>query len=244
MKQRLDAALAARGLARSRAQAADLIRRGVVRVNGATLTKPSHGVTEADLLEISAPPRFVSRAGEKLEAALAHFSLPVQGGRFLDVGASTGGFTDCLLQRGAAAVVGVDVGHGQMDPALRRDPRVTLHEGLNIRHVPPGLLDPSFDGAVVDVSFISLRLVLPSVMPYVKPGGWLVALVKPQFECGPDALDARGIVRDPALRQQALDRVLREIQAAGWQLLGSLPSPLPGGDGNQEHLAVARSHER
>lgn len=243
MKQRLDAVLAARGLARSRAQAADLIRRGAVRVNGLPLTKPSHGVADADLLEVSTPPRFVSRAGEKLDAALAHFSLSVRGGRFLDVGASTGGFTDCLLQRGAGAVVAVDVGHGQLDPTLRADPRVTLHEGLNIRSVSPGQLGAPFDGAVVDVSFISLRLVLPHVLSCVKPGGWLVALVKPQFECGPAALDARGIVRDPALRQAALDRVLQEIEAAGWKPLGSLPSPLPGGDGNQEALVGGMKDE-
>jgi len=239
MKERLDQALAVRGLARSRAQARQLIEQGAIHVNGCPAAKPSQPVSPDDRIEVLQRPRYVGRAGGKLEAALAHFHLPVRGGRFLDVGASTGGFTDCLLQHGAASVVAVDVGHGQMDASLREDPRVTVHEGVNIRSVPEGLWPPGFEGAVVDVSFISLTLVLPHVLPWVKTGGWLSALVKPQFECGPDALDARGVVRDPAQQQQAVSAAVRVLQTLGCKVEEPLPSPVLGGEGSQEYLLAA-----
>lgn len=240
MKERLDQVLPARGLARSRSQARQLIDAGAVQVNGLPAAKPSQLIAPDDRIEVLQRPRYVGRGGGKLEAALAHFRLPVIGGRFLDVGASTGGFTDCLLQHGAAFVVAVDVGHGQMDAALREDPRVSVFEGVNIRSVPDGLWAPEFDGAAIDVSFISLVLVLPHVVPWVRQGGWLVALVKPQFECGPESLDARGVVRDPMLQLQAVAKVTHILREQGCQLEEPLPSPVLGGEGTQEYLLAAR----
>lgn len=239
MKIRLDAALVGRGLVRSRAQAADLIRRGQVRVNGAAALKPAWMVAPCDEIELARVPRYVSRGGEKLEAALRHFQLPVAGGRFLDVGASTGGFTDCLLQHGARAVVAVDVGQGQLDAALRADRRVEAHEGLNIRDLPRKWQGERFDGVVMDVSFISLRLALPPVLPLIGAGGWLVALVKPQFECGPAALDKRGVVRKEQDRLAAAGAIRDLVEQSGCRVAEPLPSPITGGEGNQEFLLAA-----
>jgi len=190
------------------------------------------------------PPRFVSRGGEKLAAALAHFALDFTGAHVLDVGASTGGFTDCALQAGAADVVCVDVGRAQLHARLRADPRVANLEKINARFLSGADLPRrEFDAIVVDVSFISLTLILPAVWPFLRPGGVLVALVKPQFEAGKEAADkGRGVIRDPALRGVVLSRV-RDFALsglAGALLVGHLESPLAGADGNREFLLCLR----
>lgn len=238
---RLDAALVERGLARSRAVARDAVESGRVRVDGVVVRKPSREVGVVEQLEVEGAPRYVGRGGDKLEAALARFAVDPQGWRCLDVGASTGGFTDCLLQQGAARVVAVEVGHGQLAEGLRADPRVESHEGVNIRETPPAPWSGTFQLAVVDVSFVSLLLVLPHVLPWVEEGGWLVALVKPQFEAGRGAVGKGGIVRDPAARAAAVEKVRAWMEAQpGWRVEGWMDSPLKGGDGNQEVLLAAR----
>jgi 23S rRNA (cytidine1920-2'-O)/16S rRNA (cytidine1409-2'-O)-methyltransferase len=193
-----------------------------VRVNGQKAQKASMMVEETSVIEIlgeSIP--YVSRGGLKMEAALTRFHLDVSGMRCLDVGASTGGFTDCLLQRGASRVIALDVGHDQMDPLLQSDPRVELHEGVNARHLTPQRFPSPFDLIVVDLSFISLTLVLPALVPLITPSGWLLALVKPEFEAGREALEQGGIIRDPKIRQAALDKILKFCQ-------DSLPLELRG----------------
>jgi 23S rRNA (cytidine1920-2'-O)/16S rRNA (cytidine1409-2'-O)-methyltransferase len=240
MKSRLDAALVLRGLVRSRQVARELVEAGAVHVNGTVVHKPSHPVTPSDVLVTDQSPRYVGRGGLKLEAALTHFGLMVEGWRVLDVGASTGGFTDCLLQHGARNVVAVDVGRGQLAPSLKQDPRVTSYEGINMREAQTVPWTGTFDLCVVDVSFISLRLVLPQVLPWVKPGGCLLALIKPQFEAGPEALDKRGLVRDPADHERAVTGVKTLVaDTRGWQVRGVIPCPVRGGDGNQEFLLLA-----
>lgn len=240
-RQRLDVLLAERGLARSRSEARDLILRGLVTVAGRVAAKPAEMHPREVALEVEAGAGgHVSRAAVKLAAALEAFQLSPAGLTAIDIGASTGGFTQTLLARGACRVYAVDVGHGQLDPRLATDPRVVSLEGLDARaltrqHIPepPGAL-------VADVSFISLRLALPAPMALLAPDAWLVALVKPQFELGPDALDKRGIVRDAALAAGAVAtiRLWLAVQP-GWRVLGSLPSPLPGREGNQEFLIAA-----
>lgn len=243
-KQRLDELLVTRGLADTRSQAKALIMSGRVRLGTERLDKPGR-VYPADLaLTLDAPPRFVSRGGEKLQGFLDHFPLDLSGAHVLDVGASTGGFTDCALQAGAASVVCLDVGRAQLHAKLRTDPRVTNLEQINARHLAPGDLPrPDFDAVVMDLSFISLRVVLPAVWPFVRPGGHLVALVKPQFEAGKAAVDkGRGVIRDPAVHAA----VLADIQAFALAhlpqatLVGTLDSPLVGGDGNREFLLGLR----
>ncbi len=237
---RLDELLVARGLASSRAQAKALIMSGRVLRGTARLEKPGADVPVDVELTVEQPPRFVSRGGEKLAAALEGFSLDLRGAHVLDVGASTGGFTDCALQAGAADVVCVDVGRAQLHARLRADPRVTNIEKLNARFLRPEDLPRSdFDAIVMDLAFISLTVVLPAVWPLVRPGGTLVALVKPQFEAGKTEADkGRGVIRDATVQQAALTRVrdfaLAELPAA--QLVGSIDSPITGGDGNREFL--------
>jgi 23S rRNA (cytidine1920-2'-O)/16S rRNA (cytidine1409-2'-O)-methyltransferase len=182
------------------------------------------------------PPRFVSRGGEKLAAALDHFAVDVAGLRCLDAGASTGGFTDCLLQRGAASVVAVDVGHGQLDWSLRNDPRVTVREGLNLRHATPGDLDGPFPVVTADLSFISLRVVGPALASLVAPGGDAIVLVKPQFEAGRGEVGKGGVVTDPAVHRRVVDEVTASFEALGWRCAGVMESPLKGPAGNTEFL--------
>jgi 23S rRNA (cytidine1920-2'-O)/16S rRNA (cytidine1409-2'-O)-methyltransferase len=227
VKKRLDVLLVERGLAESRAQAQALVMAG--RVPG--FAKAGQQVDEAEELELTAPPRFVSRGGEKLDHALEVFGLDVRGRAAVDVGASTGGFTDVLLQRGAERVVALDVGRGQLHERLRDDPRVTVMEGVNARHLTELAFPP--DLVVADVSFISLRQVLPAVLRLARPGWDGVVLVKPQFEAG--RADVKGgVVRDPAVHA----RVLREIAEAAldWNAatLGITDSGLPGPKGNRE----------
>ena len=243
-KLRLDELLVTRELAASRAQAKALIMTGRVLHGTERLDKPGKEFP-ADLeLTIEQPPRFVSRGGEKLAAALDRFALDLRGAHVLDIGASTGGFTDCALQAGAADVVCVDVGRAQLHAKLRSDPRVTNLEKLNARHLTPADLPRSeFDVVVMDVSFISLTVVLPAVWPFLRPGGALVALVKPQFEAGKSEADkGRGVIRDPAVQEVALARV-RDFALAelpGARLIDTMDSPITGADGNREFLLGLR----
>ena len=251
-RERLDTLLVARGLAPSRERARALIMAGEVRVAGRPVTKAGAPVppdAEITLATTPAEMRYVSRGGLKLERALDAFQLDPAGCVCVDVGASTGGFTDLLLQRGAARVYAVDVGHGQLAWALRNDPRVTVMERTNIRHLEA--LPELVDCAVIDVSFISLRLVLPRVAALLKPGGWAVALVKPQFEAGrAEANRGAGVIREPAVHQ----RVLRDLvawladspanapNAHSERLIASglVASPITGRDGNHEYLLLLR----
>lgn len=208
------------------------------------LDKPGRELPVDIELTLEQPPRFVSRGGEKLQGFIDRFSLDLRGAHVLDVGASTGGFTDCALQAGAAAVVCVDVGRAQLHARLRGDPRVTNLEKINARHLRPADLPRSdYDAIVMDLSFISLRAVLPAVWPLLRAGGTLVALVKPQFEAGKAEVDkGRGIIRDPAVQQRVLGDVtafaLSELPGA--VLLGSMDSPITGTDGNREFLLGLR----
>jgi 23S rRNA (cytidine1920-2'-O)/16S rRNA (cytidine1409-2'-O)-methyltransferase len=244
---RLDELLVARGIAESRAQAKALIMSGRVLHGTDRLEKPGKEVAEDLALTVEQLPRFVSRGGEKLAAALAHFQVPVTGAHVLDVGASTGGFTDCCLQAGAADVVCVDVGRAQLHARLRADPRVTNLEKVNARFLDPAALPrPRFDLVVMDLSFISLTAVLPAVWSALRPGGTLVALVKPQFEAGKAEVDkGRGVIRDAAVQDAALDRVrsFARTDLPGCEVLGSIDSPITGADGNREFLLCLRRRE-
>jgi 23S rRNA (cytidine1920-2'-O)/16S rRNA (cytidine1409-2'-O)-methyltransferase len=243
-KVRLDELLVARGLAESRTQAKALIMSGRVLHGTERLEKPGREVLADVALTVEQPPRFVSRGGEKLVAALTHFALDLRGAHVLDVGASTGGFTDCALQAGAAEVVCVDVGRAQLHARLRADPRVTNLEKLNARFLRAGDLPRrDFDATVMDLSFISLTAVLPAVWPFLRPGGVLVALVKPQFEAGKTEVDkGRGVIRDAAVQEATLVRV-RDFALAelpGATLVGTMNSPIAGADGNREFLLCVR----
>ena len=241
MRVRLDELLVARGLAASRSLAQRLVREGKVRVAGKANPKPGNPVPEDAEIEVEAPERFVSRGGWKLEGAFETFGLDVEGLDCLDVGASTGGFTDCMLQHGAARVAALDVGHGQLHPKMLADPRVLSREGFNCRALSPEDLPfvPRF--AACDVSFISLRLILPPMARVVAPGSFLVTLVKPQFEAGRDEVGRGGVVRDQKVR----DRVLQGIRAfgtgeLGLEWAGVRESPIRGAAGNIEYTALWR----
>lgn len=239
-KQRLDELLVTLGLCPTRAQAKALIMSGRVRHGTDRLDKPGKEYPSDITLTVDQPPRFVSRGGDKLTAYLEQFPLDLAGAHLLDVGASTGGFTDCALQAGAASATCVDVGHGQLHEKLRRDPRVTNLEKLNARHLAAGELPRAdYDLVVMDLSFISLKSVLPAVWPFLRPGGTLIALVKPQFEAGKAEVDkGQGIIRDDAVRARVLAEVrafaLRELSGAA--LRGEMDCPVHGADGNREFL--------
>lgn len=240
-RQRLDVILVERGLAPTRERARSLIMGGSVRVGDHTAPKPGMLLPEAVEVQVTAPPPFVGRGGIKLQHALDVFGLDVRGRNAVDVGASTGGFTDCLLQRGAASVVAIDVGHGQLDYRLRSDPRVVVRERVNARH--PLDLPGSVDLATVDVSFISLELVLPNVAAAVGRGGDIVALVKPQFEVGKGQVGKGGVVRDAAQHAAVLARIINWALGQDLRLQGLTPSPLLGDAGNREfllHMKTAR----
>lgn len=247
---RADLLLAQRGLAPSRTAAQALIEAGRVTLHEAgtalVLRKPSHKLPSDADLAVAADPadRFVSRGGLKLAGALAHTGLAVGGWRCLDVGISTGGFSDCLLQAGAAAVVGVDVGHGQLHPRLAVEPRLVLFEGVNARALDAAAILAAnaglpFDLAVADVSFISLTLVLPAMAPLLRPGGRLLCLVKPQFEVGREGLGKGGIVRDAALYQVVRNKIETIAVELGLRLQDWFDSPIAGGDGNREFFVLA-----
>jgi len=233
--ERLDLALVRRGMAPTRSQARHLIRSGRVRVDERKVERPAHPVKPGSRLEISEPDRvYVSRGGEKLEAALEAMGVEVSGLRCLDVGASAGGFTQCLLRRGAAQVTAVDVGRQQLHPSLRGDRRVRVFEECDIRTVSPARLGAPFDLAVVDVSFISLTRVLEPIRRMLGPQAPALALIKPQFELGPGGAGRKGVVRDPGDRRRAVDRVREFAAGTGWQLGEVVESPLEGDRGNRE----------
>jgi 23S rRNA (cytidine1920-2'-O)/16S rRNA (cytidine1409-2'-O)-methyltransferase len=240
-RRRLDAELVRRGLVASREQARAAVAAGLVTVAGAPADKPGRLVGIDDPIAVAGPPpRFVSRGGEKLDAALDRFGLDLAGRRVLDAGASTGGFTDCCLQRGAGSVVAVDVGYGQLHERLRTDPRVDVRERCNIRDLRPEDVHPPPDLVVADLSFISLRTVAPALLAVVAPGADLVLLVKPQFEAGRAAVSAgRGVIRDPEVRAEVLAEVGVRLQSLGASIMGAMVSPLRGADGNVEFLLHA-----
>ncbi len=241
-KERLDQALFLRGLCDSRETAKRLILAGEVRVAGHEgLLKPGLKVAADAVIEVRSRPKFVGRGGLKLERALDEFGLAVEGKVALDAGASTGGFTDCLLQRGAARVYAYDVGSNQLAWKLRSDPRVVSREGFNLRHLRPGDLPEPVDLVVVDVSFISLTLILGPVFGVLKPEGDLVCLIKPQFELRKEQVGKGGIVRDPALHEEAVAKVrVHVVETLGKCWRGMVPSPISGTDGNTEFLAWLR----
>jgi 23S rRNA (cytidine1920-2'-O)/16S rRNA (cytidine1409-2'-O)-methyltransferase len=243
-RMRLDEALVAAGLAASRSRARDMVKRGTVEVGGTIESKPARMVSGSDALTVDDPgARHVSRAALKLIAGLDAFGFDPKGLTALDLGASTGGFTQVLLERGAAHVVAIDVGHGQLDPALAEDPRITPLEGLNARDLTAEhLTGRAIEAIVCDVSFISLKLALPPALTLAQDGAWGVFLVKPQFEVGRALLGKGGIVREYAAGRKAAEEIAAWLEAAqGWSVAGLLPSPLAGGDGNQEFLLAARN---
>jgi 23S rRNA (cytidine1920-2'-O)/16S rRNA (cytidine1409-2'-O)-methyltransferase len=229
-----------RGLAPSRARAQSLIRGGLVKVDGGLETRPGARVAVGAAINLDAgAPRYVSRGALKLAAALDHFGLPVSGVVALDVGASTGGFTEVLLARGAARVYAVDVGHGQLDPVLRTDVRVVSLEGCDARRLDRTLIAEPVGAIVADVSFISLGKALAVPLSLASADAWLVALIKPQFEVGPGAIGKGGIVRDAAARRRAVEGVRAWIAGAGWRVREVIASPIRGGSGNEEFLLGA-----
>jgi 23S rRNA (cytidine1920-2'-O)/16S rRNA (cytidine1409-2'-O)-methyltransferase len=238
VRRRLDAELVRRGLLGSRRQAVEAIAAGRVRVGGSPAPGPTRLVAADEPIQITGdPPRFVSRGGEKLAGALDRFALDVRGLRALDAGASTGGFTDCLLQAGVVHVDAVDVGRGQLAWSLRDDPRVTVRERTNVRHLEPDELGGPVDLTVADLSFISLVTVAPALARCTKADGDLVLLVKPQFECGRARIGKGGVVRDPAVHRAVLHEVRDGLRDAGIHVVDIMVSPLRGADGNVEFLA-------
>lgn len=241
-RRRLDLVLVEEGLFPSREQARRAILAGEVQVNGRTVSVPGERVPDgAQLVWAGRPPQFVSRGGEKLDHALEAFGIAVNGLTCLDVGASTGGFTDCLLQRGARRVYAVDVGYGQLAWKLRQDPRVVVLERTNIRHLEPEAIPEPIDLATVDVSFISVTLFLHRLRAFLGPEGQVVVLVKPQFEAGRERVGKGGVVRSPQVHRQVIEGVWEAARATGLAAQGLTPSPLLGPAGNREFLLWLRA---
>ncbi len=245
--QRIDKVLVERGLVETRAKAQALIMAGSVLVDEQRVNKPSDLVSPAAQIRIKGEDnpasRYVGRGGLKLEAGLREFGMDVNGLSCLDVGASTGGFTDCLLQHGAKHVAAVDVGHNQIDWRLRTDSRVDVKEGINARYLEPKDFPALFDVAVMDVSFISARIVMPAVVPLLKNEGKLIVLIKPQFEVGRGEVGKGGIVREPEKHARVVEEVNAAAQQIGLQVLGLIESPIQGADGNVEFLALYEKNE-
>jgi 23S rRNA (cytidine1920-2'-O)/16S rRNA (cytidine1409-2'-O)-methyltransferase len=237
-RQRIDLLLVERSLAESREKAQALLLAGQVLVNGQKVDKAGAAVDSTAAIEILARMPWVSRGGYKLAGALDHWGIDLTGRVCVDIGSSTGGFTDCLLQRGAARVHSVDVGAGQLHWKLRTDPRVVVHEGVNARYIEPATLGEPVDLAVCDVSFISVTLILPMLPPLLQPDGALVILVKPQFEVGRNQVGRGGIVRDPALHEAVCSKVEDAARMLGFRT-DLMESPLPGAEGNKEFLLYA-----
>jgi 23S rRNA (cytidine1920-2'-O)/16S rRNA (cytidine1409-2'-O)-methyltransferase len=238
MKRRIDQLLVERGLADSREKAQALLLAGSVRVNGPRVDKPGHSIADDSAIEVAERLRFVGRGGMKLEAALAHWHLDVTGAICMDVGASTGGFTDCVLQHGAARVYAFDAGTAQLDWRLRNDARVVVREGFNARYLTPNDVPEPIDLIVCDVSFISVTLILPVLPPLLRENGAMVVLIKPQFEVGRDQVGKGGIVRDPALHAEVCERIGRAVNALGFKT-AVIESPILGAEGNREFLLYA-----
>lgn len=243
MRRRLDTELVRRGLVSGRVEARSLIDQHLVLVAGSVAHKASRLVgADEPVIVLSPPRRFVSRGGDKLEHALEMFSVEVTGLRCLDVGASTGGFTDCLLQRGAAEVVALDVGHGQLDQRLRVDPRVRVHERFNARHLSCEAIGGPVDIVVCDVAFISLELLLDPMLSVCAPGAVVVMLVKPQFEAGRrEVARGRGVISDPEVWRTVVERITALLDDRGCEVVGTTESPILGAKGNREFLVVARA---
>ncbi len=245
-RERIDKLLVERGLAESRTKAQAMVMAGVVLVDEQRVEKPSEQFTSDSQIRIKhaddPTSRYVGRGGLKLEAALNAFEIDVRSAVCLDVGASTGGFTDCLLQNGAAKVFAIDVGHNQIDWRLRNDSRVEVREGVNARYLKPEDFPVTFDLAVVDVSFISIQKILPSVLPLLKPGATLVVLIKPQFEVGRGEVGSGGIVRDEEKRIKAVETTNGFASTLGLKIEGTIESPITGAEGNVEYLAHYSYH--
>ncbi len=237
MKERADALLMSRGLCESREQAKRLILAGEVRSGDRLIEKPSTMLPIDAPLEVKEKLKYVGRGGLKMEGALEQFQIDVSGWVCADIGASTGGFTDCLLQRGAAHVHAVDVGTNQLAWKIRSDPRVTVKEKFNARYMTPADIGEAIDLAVMDLSFISLTKVLPAVFGILRPGGMVVCLIKPQFELAREDISKGGIVRDPALHHQAVEKIREFVLEHGREWKACMESPITGTDGNREFLA-------
>ena len=238
-KKRLDLTLMDRGLVESRQKGRALIMAGKVLVNDQPVEKPGTPVFEDDRILVKYETlKYVSRGGYKLEAAIQGYGVDVAGRICMDVGASTGGFTDCLLQNGARHVYAVDVGYGQLAWKLRQDPRVTPIERTNIRYMPAEAIPEPVDLATVDVSFISLKIVLPAMMPWIVPGGAIIALIKPQFEVGKGKVGKGGVVRDPGLHAEVIDGLSVFFSEMGLAYRAPIPSPVLGPKGNQEFIIL------
>jgi 23S rRNA (cytidine1920-2'-O)/16S rRNA (cytidine1409-2'-O)-methyltransferase len=239
-RERIDKLLVDRALADSRTKAQALVMAGAVLVDEQQVRKPSELFPHNAKIRIKAEAtaRYVSRGGTKLAAGLREFKIDVNGLACLDVGASTGGFTDCLLQHGARKVVAVDVGHNQIDWKIRTDPRVEVREGVNARYLQPDDFTAQFDLATIDVSFISLTRILPAVAPLLRGGGRIIALIKPQFEVGKGETGKGGIVKDPAQHERVVNEINAAAESLGLKVAGVIESPIKGADGNVEFLAV------
>jgi 23S rRNA (cytidine1920-2'-O)/16S rRNA (cytidine1409-2'-O)-methyltransferase len=240
--ERVDKLLVERGLAESRAKAQAMIMAGVVLVNEQRIDKPSELIARDSQVRLKGgndpASRYVGRGGLKLEAALRDFEIDVTGLSCLDIGASTGGFTDCLLQHGAGRVVAIDVGHNQIDWRLRTDNRVEVREGVNARHLEPDDFQTQFDVVVMDVSFISATKIFPAILPLLADTGHLITLIKPQFEVGRGEVGKGGIVRDPEKHMRVVEEVNRAAKELGLQVQNVIESPIRGADGNVEFLAL------
>jgi len=235
-KDRLDNLLVSLGLVETRAKARALIMAGEVTVEGRQIIKPGTMVPVGSSISISQPPPYVSRGGLKLEYALDHFHLDVTNKIAADIGASTGGFTDCLLKRGAKKVYAIDVGTGQLDYRLRKDPRVVVMEGINARF--PFSLPEKVDLITIDVSFISVEKIIPPVATLLGEKGYLVVLIKPQFEARKEEVGKRGVIRNPEIQARVLGRFIHWLTNNGFRLRGLVPSPVQGASGNQEFLLL------
>lgn len=240
-KKRLDTLVTERRLAENTDKAQAIIMAGLVLVDGSLVTKAGSFVREDARISVKERSPYVGRGGIKLAGCLEYFKLDVQGLTAIDAGASTGGFTDCLLKSGAKKVFAVDVGKGILDVKLRNDPRVTVLEGRNIRHMRPEDIGEKADIAAIDMSFISLRLVLPVVKGLVKTGGYVLALVKPQFEVEKREVEKGGVVRDEAMQNKAVEGILQFASSIGYSIVGSVESPIRGRKGNREFWAVLRT---
>jgi len=241
MRERLDKVIKERGLIRSRSRAQRMIAAGRITVDGKIVLRPGHPIDPEAQIEIVSREPYVSRGGEKLEAALDQFRIDPKGRICLDIGCSTGGFTDCLLQHGAERVHSVDVGHDQLDMRLRNHPRVIVHEGINARYLVPQDIGESVDLVTIDVSFISLKLVLPPLADILVPNGEIIALVKPQFEVGKDRLPSDGVVKNTADRDAVLTDIRAFIEAeTPWNVIADMISPIRGEKGNVEFLIHLR----
>ena len=240
MKMRIDHALVERGFFESRERAQRAIMAGEVRAGDRVFAKPAEMVEMDAAISVAGPPQFVSRGALKLSGALDFFGIDVEGKVALDIGASTGGFTDCLLQRSAAKIFAVDVGHGQLAWKLRNDPRVVVIEKVNARFLSTEHVPESVDLCVIDVSFISLTLILPRAFELISESGVILALIKPQFELGRDEVGRGGIVREPALHEKAQQKIVNFVERARFQIVGLVPSKITGTDGNQEFFICIR----